>query len=85
VWSGDSGISDRRRRSVREESVRIAEALLPDLLLIDINLPGTDGLVATRRLRENADHPPVALLLSTQDEHVGDGYAAETGAAAYIL
>jgi CheY-like chemotaxis protein len=59
-----------------EESVRLAEALLPDLLLTDFNLPGIDGLVATRRLRENADHPPVLFLLSTQDEHVADGYAA---------
>jgi hypothetical protein len=36
-------------------------------------------------LRESAGHSPVVFLLSTQDEDVGDGFAAESGAAVYIL
>jgi hypothetical protein len=42
-------------------------------------------LAAPRRLRDGVNHSPVVFLLSTQDEDVGDGFAAETGAAAYIL
>jgi DNA-binding NarL/FixJ family response regulator len=67
-----------------EESVRLAGTLLPDLVLMDVNLPGIDGLEATRRLREGADHSPVVFLLSTHDGEVGDGFAAESGAAAYM-
>ena len=35
-----------------EDSLRAAAELLPDLVLMDVNLPGIDGLEATRRLQE---------------------------------
>lgn len=66
-----------------EEAVATAGALLPDLVLMDVNLPGIDGLEATRRLRERAS-PPVVLLLSTYDEDAGARFIAECGAAAYV-
>ena len=67
-----------------EESVGLAGALLPDLVLMDVNLPGIDGLEATRRLREDANYSPVVFLLSTHDEDVGDRFTAESGTAAYM-
>jgi DNA-binding NarL/FixJ family response regulator len=66
-----------------EESVVAAAELLPDFVLMDVNLPGIDGLEATRRLR--ARHlPPVVLLLSTYDEDAGAQFVADCGAAAYV-
>jgi DNA-binding NarL/FixJ family response regulator len=67
-----------------EDSVRMAEELSPDLVLMDVNLPGINGLDATRQiLAEHADRV-VVLLLSTYEEEEYAPRAAEVGAAAYI-
>ena len=66
-----------------EESLAVAAGLLPDLVLMDVNLPGIDGLEATRRLL-GRDRPPVVLLLSTYDEDAGVHFVAESGASAYV-
>jgi DNA-binding NarL/FixJ family response regulator len=65
-----------------EESLVAAAAVEPDLVLMDINLPGMDGLEATRWLRSSA-RPPVVILLSTYDED-DFGQARDCGAAAYV-
>jgi DNA-binding NarL/FixJ family response regulator len=54
-----------------EESLRVAAALKPQLVLMDVNLPGIDGIEASRRLTRGAD-APVVLLLSTYDEDTFD-------------
>jgi DNA-binding NarL/FixJ family response regulator len=64
-----------------EESVAAVAELRPDLVLMDINLPGIDGIEATRRIREIAS-APVVILLSTHDEDDFD--LSGCGAAAYI-
>ncbi len=66
-----------------EEAIATADALLPDLVLMDVNLPGIDGVEATRRLRGRPS-PPVVLLLSTYDEDAGARFVVECGAAGYV-
>ena len=67
-----------------EDSVRMADELDPDLVLMDVNLPGINGLEATRRILADHDHRVVVLLLSTYEEAEYAPRAAECGAAAYI-
>ena len=64
-----------------EESLAAAARLHPDLILMDVNLPGIDGVEATRRLRKEPGGP-VVVLLSTYDEDEFE--IADCGAASYI-
>lgn len=68
------------------EAVARTRRLLPDVVLMDIRMPGVDGVTATRELREL--EPPIAsriLILTTYDldEYVFD--ALRAGAAGFLL
>ena len=69
--------------STGEDSVVAAGRLHPDLVLMDVHLPGIDGLEASRRIR--AQYPEVAvLLLSTYDPEEFAARIAGSGAIAFI-
>jgi two-component system, NarL family, invasion response regulator UvrY len=66
-----------------EDAVAAAAAADPDLVLMDINLPGINGIEATRRI--HAAQPDVAvILLSTYSEADLPADARECGAIAYV-
>jgi len=66
-----------------ELSVTMAHDLDPDLVLMDVNLPGINGLDATRQILASSKRV-IILLLSTYEEEEYAPRAAECGAAAYI-
>ena len=55
-----------------EEAVNAASADPPDVILMDIQLPGMDGLEATRRLKENASTRDIPILAITAHAMRGD-------------
>ena len=67
-----------------EDSVDKARDLSPDLVLMDVNLPGINGLEATRRILAEGGGSVVVLLLSTYEEEEYAPRAAECGASAYV-
>jgi DNA-binding NarL/FixJ family response regulator len=67
-----------------EASVEASERLHPDLVLMDVNLPGINGLEATRQILKNSNGTVVVLLLSTYEEAEYAPRAAECGASTYI-
>jgi DNA-binding NarL/FixJ family response regulator len=65
------------------EAVRLAERLTPDLVLMDIAMPGVDGVAATREITELSPATRVVMLTASRgrsDEEV----AGEAGAIGYI-
>jgi DNA-binding NarL/FixJ family response regulator len=66
-----------------EAAVEAVERLAPDLVLMDINMPGISGIEAARRIA--ASHPrTVVVLLSTYNADDLPADAASCGAAAYV-
>jgi two-component system, NarL family, invasion response regulator UvrY len=66
-----------------EEAVEMVETLRPGLVLMDINLPGINGIEATRRI--TSEHPDaVVVLLSTYQAADLPGDSKSCGAAAYV-
>jgi DNA-binding NarL/FixJ family response regulator len=67
-----------------EEAIRLAAELQPQVIVMDCAMPGTSGLVATRRILEQA--PDVAILmLSMHAEDTLVRQAMAAGARGYIL
>jgi DNA-binding NarL/FixJ family response regulator len=64
--------------------VETVAATRPDVVLMDVRMPGVDGVTATRRLRGVADAPPVLVLTTFEDEEVLAG-ALRAGAAGFLL
>jgi DNA-binding NarL/FixJ family response regulator len=67
-----------------EEAVRLAERLKPAVVLMDLRMPGLDGVAATSTIAEQSPDVHV-LVLTTSDSGADILRAIEAGATGYIL
>jgi len=67
-----------------EEAIALAEELTPDVVLMDLNLPGISGVEATRRLTA-AGSPPAVLAVTMVDDDDTVLAALRAGACGYVL
>ncbi|MCX8109936.1 MAG: response regulator transcription factor [Syntrophorhabdaceae bacterium] len=66
-----------------EEAVIVARDILPSIVIMDISLPGINGIEATKQIKNVDPHTRVAILSIHEDEVYKED-AALAGASAYV-
>jgi two-component system, OmpR family, response regulator MprA len=94
VIEDDESIADVLRRTLRQEghevrssadgveALRAAEEFVPDLVILDLGLPGLDGVEVCRRLRAESDVPILILTARTDLDNRVEGL--DSGADDYL-
>ena len=84
MFAADPDFSVVGEASDGSQALRLADAVRPDVILMDLRMPGMDGLTATAELSRRGN-PARVLVLTTYDT---DSYvlpAIEAGATGYLL
>lgn len=67
-----------------EQAVRLALELKPDVVLMDLVMPGMDGAAATREIKQQCPQIQVVALTSFKEQELVEG-AIQAGAIGYLL
>lgn len=84
MLAGDPSLEVVGEAENGRETVELCRRLRPDLVLMDVRMPGLDGLGATREIKR--DHPSVEVLMVTTRDQVD--YVVEamrSGASGYVF
>lgn len=79
----DEGIEVVGEAESGEEAIASPAATRPDVVLMDVRIPGMDGIEVTRHLKRTSPTPEVIMLTSYAEEYVSE--AIEAGASGYLL
>ncbi|MCL2562685.1 MAG: response regulator transcription factor [Oscillospiraceae bacterium] len=66
------------------EAVELCETLAPEILLMDIRMPGMDGIAATRLIKQRYPHVRI-MMLTTFDDKPNIQQALAAGADGYLI
>ena len=67
-----------------EDAITLVDGTNPELVLMDVRMPGTSGIEATRRIKSS--HPGLAVVMLTASEDEDDLFEAiKAGAQGYLL
>lgn len=84
MLEGDSLFSIVGQATNGKEAIEFCEKLLPDILLIDINMPILNGLEATKIIKEK--FPYIKVIILSVSDHIEDLFTAiQYGAQGYLL
>jgi len=81
---GESGFAVVGEAATGEEALRIARERLPDVVLLDISMPGWDGLVTAERITTACPASAIVMLTASEDQDKLLG-ALKAGARGYVL
>ena len=84
VLSAETDVEVVGEASDGAEALRLVARHTPDVVLLDVRMPGMDGLEAARRMSQDAGGPGI-LMLTTFDEHEIVDEALSTGVAGFLL
>lgn len=84
MLDGAAGITVVAEAADGQEAITATDAHAPDIVLMDLRMPGVDGITATRRLRART-HPPEVIVLTTFDTDENIVHALRAGASGFLL
>jgi len=85
ILSNDPGIRVIGAAATGEEAIRTAARLRPDLITMDVNMPGINGFDATRRIMESCPSPIIIVSASYDPKDLAKTFqAVEAGALTFL-
>lgn len=82
ICSRIAGLAVIGTASDGQAALRLVDALAPDLILLDLTMPETDGLTVARRL-SHRDNPPAVIFVTAHDEFAVEAF--DLDAIDYVL